>query len=147
MKRKYIYAICEKAIDLIELLKISFPSQPLVSHYRAIIKKPVILFLFFIGFSTAASAQQSELERLNNEAKLLFQKGQYDKAAIAAKRALAVAETSASPGHPAVAQSLNDLADVYFAQGEYKQAESLYKRALAIREEALAPIIAMWQIA
>ncbi|SFU58555.1 hypothetical protein [Nitrosospira multiformis] len=66
MKRKYAYAVSEK-VFLTKLLKISFPSQPLVSHYRTLIKKLVILFLLLMGFSAFGSLKNlAELYRTTN---------------------------------------------------------------------------------
>jgi hypothetical protein len=51
------------------------------------------------------------------------------------KRALAIYEKAAGPGHPAVATLLNNLGQVDKVQGRYAVAEPLIKRALAIREK------------
>ena len=104
-------------------------------------KTPVTVFLLLLFFGAAASAhaQGIEWEVLNEEVKSLYQKGQYDRAVVVAKKALDVAEKAVGPHHPAVATSLNNLAELYRAQGQYAQAEPLYKRSLAIREKALGP--------
>jgi len=62
---------------------------------------------------------------LNKEATSLYQKDQYDRAVVVAKKALDVAEKMVGPDHRAVAVSLNNLAELYRAQGYYAQAESL----------------------
>ena len=64
-------------------------------------------------------------EMLNKEATSLYQKFQYDRAVVVAKKALDVAEKMVGPDHRAVAVSLNNLAELYRAQGYYAQAESL----------------------
>ena len=81
----------------------------------------------------------SEWDILNQEARSLYQKGQYDRAVVTARKALEVAEKNDGANHLSVATSLNDLAVLYKAQGQYAQAEPLLKRALAIREKALGP--------
>ena len=95
--------------------------------------------LFLLGAAVSAHAQGSEWETLNNEARALHQKGQYDRAVVIAKKALEVAEQAVGPEHPAVATSLNNLAILYDTQGQYAQAEPLYKRALAIWEKGPWP--------
>ena len=80
-----------------------------------------------------------EWDILNKEVMSLYQKGQYDRAVIVAKKALEIAEKALGPDHPNVALSLNNLAGLYDTQGQYAQAEPLYKRSLAIWEKALGP--------
>lgn len=87
--------------------------------------------------TTRAVAQNSEWDRLNKEVGSLYGQGQYDRAVVVAKEALAVAEHDRGLDHPDVATSLNTLATLYDAQGEYRTAEPLYKRLLAIWEKAL----------
>src|SRR2546426_1076820 len=83
------------------------------------------LVLLF-GAVASAHAQGSEWETLSNEVTSLYQKGQYDRAVVVAKKALAVAEKAVGPNHPAVATSLHNLALLYRSQGQYAQAEPLY---------------------
>src|SRR2546430_4716942 len=89
-------------------------------------RTPVILFLLLLlcGAPASAFAQGAEWEALNKEVISVYQKGQYDRALVVAKKALDVAEKAVGPEHPPVATSL---------------AEPLYKRSLAIREKALGP--------
>ncbi len=96
-----------------------------------------VLLLF--GAAVFAHAQDNEWETLTKEVMSLYQKGQYDRAMVVAKKALDVAEKAMGPNHPDVAQSLNNLGSLYHDQGQYAQAEPLYKRSLAIREKALGP--------
>jgi len=96
------------------------------------------LVLLF-GAAASTHPQGSQWEMLNNEVMSLYQKGQYDRAVVVAKKALDLAEKARGPNHPDVATSLNNLAGLYDAQGQYAQAEPLYKRSLAIREKALGP--------
>ena len=107
--------------------------------------EPMQTFLsLFIGLlllvgSASSFAQDAEWKTLNDQVKSLYDKGQYERAVVAAKKALEVAETLTGPEHPDVAESLNDLARAYQAQGRYADAEPLYQRSLAIREKALGP--------
>ncbi len=84
-------------------------------------------------------AQGTEWERFTKEVMELYRTGEYERAVVAAKKALEVAERNAGPDHPAVATSLGNLAGLYKTQGQYAQAEPLFKRALAIMEKALGP--------
>ena len=104
-------------------------------------KTPVTVFLLLLLFGAAASAhaQGIEWEALNKEVMSLYQKGQYDRAVVVARKALDVAEKAVGPNHPAVATSLNNLALLYRTQGQYAQAEPFFKRSLAIWEKALGP--------
>ncbi len=92
-----------------------------------------------LGSGAFAHGQGVEWEALNKQVLSLYQKGQYDRAVVVAKKALDVAEKAVGPNHPSVATSLNNLAELYRAQGQYAQAEPLYKRSLAIMEKALGP--------
>jgi tetratricopeptide (TPR) repeat protein len=76
---------------------------------------------------TGPVAAQSieEWKTLTQEAATLYRQGKYDQAVVVAKKALEVAEKSAGPDHPDVAQSLNNLALLYRTQGQYAQAEPL----------------------
>jgi tetratricopeptide (TPR) repeat protein/CHAT domain-containing protein len=85
----------------------------------------------------SAQAQQTELQKLRQEVKTLYDQGNFPQAIIVAKQALSVAEKSLGQEHPAVAGSLNNLAFLHVTQGQYAQAEPLYQRSLAIREKAL----------
>jgi len=76
---------------------------------------------------------------LNAKAASLTKAKQYDRARVAAQKALHLAEKTFGPDHPNVATSLTTLADLEKAKGRCEQAESLYKRALAIDEKALGP--------
>ena len=104
-------------------------------------KTPVTVFLLLLLFGAAASAhaQGIKWKALNKEVMTLYQKGQYDRAVVVAKKALDMAEKAVGPNHPSVATSLNNLAGLYGTQGRYAEAEPLYRRSLAIREKALGP--------
>ena len=93
-----------------------------------------LLLVSCLGLS--GFAQGNEWERLIDEARGLRSIKRHDRAAVAAKKALEVAEQAFGPDHPNVATSLTSLASVHVSQGEYEQAEPLYKRFLAIGEKA-----------
>jgi tetratricopeptide (TPR) repeat protein len=99
----------------------------------------VLLALGMLSVGNHAGAQNVEWKRLTDESISLYQQGQFDRAIVAAKKALELAETTLDPGHPAVAISLNNLAGMYFGQGRYAQAVPLSERALAILEATVGP--------
>ena len=70
---------------------------------------------------------------LNQEAKSLYQQGQYDRAVVVAKKDLEVAEKIVGPNHPDVAASLENMAALYRATNRRREAEKLEERAVAIR--------------
>src|SRR5262249_37175494 len=76
---------------------------------------------------------------LNNLALLYGAQRQYARAEPLYRRALAIAEKSVGPDHPAVAATLNNLAELYRDNGQYAEAEPLYRRALATAEKTLGP--------
>lgn len=98
-----------------------------------------LVFVLVLSTGSPCHAQGREWETLTEEVMSLYQQGQYDRAVVVAKQALAVAETTVGLEHLDVATSLNNLAEVYRAQGAYAQAEPLYTRALVIWEKALGP--------
>ncbi|MGA2027731.1 MAG: tetratricopeptide repeat protein [Syntrophobacteraceae bacterium] len=57
-----------------------------------------------------ARAQGTEWKTLNDEVMSLYRQGSYERAVVAAKKALQVAEQAAGPDHPELATSLNNLA-------------------------------------
>lgn len=99
----------------------------------------VLLSLGMLSVALHAGAQSAEWEKLTNESISFYQQGLYDRAIVAAKKALEIAELTLDPNHPTVAISLNNLAGMYFAQGQYAQAVPLSERALAIMEATLGP--------
>lgn len=99
----------------------------------------LMAILLMFGMDGYAHAQGKEWKKLNSEVMSLYRQGQYDRAVVAAKKALQVAEKAVGPNHPDVAMSLNNLAELYRAQGQYELAKPLHKRALTIREQALGP--------
>ena len=92
-----------------------------------------------VSSSVFAEGAGVEWDILNDEVKELYRIGKYDRAVLAAKKAIEVAEENVGPDHPDVAVSVNNLALLYKTQGHYAQAESLYKPALEIKEQALGP--------
>jgi len=67
--------------------------------------------------SPFALAQETEWKTLNEEVLSLIRQGNSDRAVMAAKKALQIAEQTEGPDHPDVATSLNNLALLYKAQG------------------------------
>ena len=97
------------------------------------------LLLILVVPQVGADGPGIEWEILNKEVGTLYKKGDYDRAAVVAKKALEIAKENTGPDHLSVAVSLNNLAFLYDNQGKYAEAEPLYKRALAIDEKALGP--------
>ena len=75
----------------------------------------VLWLLFASGAGVPTYAQSTELERLNDEVNTLYKQGQYDRALVAARRALQVTEQAVGSNHPQVVLSLDNLAMVYEA--------------------------------
>ena len=65
--------------------------------------------------------------------------GDYDKAEVFYRRALAIHERSLGPNHPNIASSINNLASLFFDQKNYQKALPLYQRVLDIRVKTLGP--------
>ncbi len=99
-------------------------------------KTEVTVFLLFLLFGTAASAhaQANEWKALIEEARTLYQKGEYDHGVVVAKKALDMAEKALGPNHPDVATSLENIALLYRKTGRDREAESLEARAAGIRK-------------
>ena len=97
------------------------------------------LILFLLAFGPFVHAQSTDWASLNNEARLLYQKSQYDQAGVLVNQALDVAQKEWGNEHPNVAHTLNNLGLIFQGQGEYAQAEPLYKRSLAIWKKTLGP--------
>ena len=83
------------------------------------------------------SSDSSKEDALFEEAKKLWEQGDYTAALPLFKRALAINEKTLGAQHPDTVTSLHNLAVVYYSQGDYAVALPLYKRALAIREKTL----------
>ena len=66
-----------------------------------------------LGTGVPAHAQGIEWEILNKEVVALYQKGQYDRAVIVAKKAIEVAEKAIGRDHPDVPTSLENMAALY----------------------------------
>ena len=92
-----------------------------------------LLLVSCLGLS--GFAQGNEWERLIDEARGLRSIKRHDRAAVAAKKALEVAEQAFGPDHPNVATSLDLLANLYLDRYQWAQAEPLSKRLLAIMEK------------
>jgi tetratricopeptide (TPR) repeat protein len=74
---------------------------------------------------------------LNGLATVYYFEGQFQKAELFFKRALATHEKALGAEHPNVARSLNNLGLLYTDQRQYAKAEPLYLLALAILNKTL----------
>ncbi|MDO9541676.1 MAG: tetratricopeptide repeat protein [Kiritimatiellia bacterium] len=102
---------------------------------------PTLFFslVLLLGLSASVNAQRMEWKALYEEANSLYDKGQYDRAAVVAKKAISVAETTFGPDNVYVAASLATLGGIYCMQGQYEVAEALYRSSLSIYEKASGP--------
>lgn len=105
------------------------------------IKSILISSLLTLFAATYLSAQSVDPKRdiRDQKAGELDQRGNFERAAATAQKAIEVAEASVGPDHPYVAINLNNLAVLYREKGDYARAVPLYKRSLAIWEKALGP--------
>lgn len=69
---------------------------------------------------------------LNETARYLEYRAQYQEAEPLYRRTLAIREKALGPDHPATAASLNNLGLICCRQKRYEEAEALYKRAVVI---------------
>ncbi|MBI4746971.1 MAG: CHAT domain-containing protein [Acidobacteria bacterium] len=82
---------------------------------------------------------QTEIEKLDAEAKKLYRAGKYDQGIVLAQQAVEQSEKIFGRDHRLLATSLNTLANFYRAKAEFQKAETLYQRALAIQEKSFGP--------
>ena len=82
-----------------------------------------LLLVVILVFSPTACSfvVDNEWKTLNKEVVLLYQEGEYEKAAEVAKRALKAAEETQGKNHPAVATMLNNLALLYQTRATLNQ--------------------------
>jgi tetratricopeptide (TPR) repeat protein len=130
--------------------------EKLASDQKAVAadRKQVAEAAFFLGYSLyeqgryneSAVAYQHCLQireddplTLNNAALSLMLAGDYARAEVLYRRALAINEESLGPEHPYVAPILSNLAQLLQQKGDYTGAEPLMRRALAIQIKALGP--------
>ncbi len=122
-------------------------SQPVMRSVSCVkedrMKRTMLVFVFgsLCALPSIALAQGAGIEwdTLYEEAKRLYDAGEYERGVTMALKALEVAEQNVGPYHPDVATSLDGLGAICQAQGDYAKAGQLYKRSLAIREKALGP--------
>ena len=69
----------------------------------------VIIGIFLMVCSPSPNAKSKKWEDFTKEFQTLYSEGQYDKAGVVAKKALALAEKDLGPDHPNVAQSLTNI--------------------------------------
>lgn len=101
----------------------------------------MITFWSLLAVAAFLYAQDADLDKeiLNQEVGELEKQANYERAVLAAKRAIEMAEANVGQSHPYVAISLSNLALLYKNHGEYAKATPLYKRSVAIWEIALGP--------
>ena len=86
-----------------------------------------------------AFAQAPEWKTLHEEAIAQYKKGDYERAEVAATRALESATAALGPDHPNIATGLANRATILESRRKYTEAQADLTRALAIREKALGP--------
>jgi tetratricopeptide (TPR) repeat protein len=90
-----------------------------------------------------SSKDQSELaqwEALDGQVRDFSKKGEYDRAAVAAEKALEIAKQSGYLGTVgALGASLCNLAGCYYNQAQYAKAEPLFQSMLDMYEKKLGP--------
>jgi len=79
------------------------------------------------------------LKSLNEIARLLYAKGEYDESETLFRRALEGVEMLLGPEHEETLSRVNNLGTALHGKGDYKAAEELYRRALEGREKILGP--------
>jgi len=90
--------------------------------------------------SSKDQSERAQWEALNQQVSDLSKKGEYDRAAVAAKKALDVAKQSDYLGSVgAVGVSLCNLAGCYYNQAQYSQAEPFFQSALTFYEKKFGP--------
>ncbi len=80
---------------------------------------------------------ERSVERLHQQARELYGRGEYPQGLPLAQSALQICESSLAPDHPLTAKSLINLGNFRRLTGSYAAAGKLYGRALAIRERSL----------
>ena len=70
------------------------------------------ILLLFSSSRFALAKNNGDWKMITDEATLLYQKGQYDRAEVLAKKALKLIEDIAGQKHPNVATSLTNLAEI-----------------------------------
>jgi hypothetical protein len=79
----------------------------------------LVALLLVLCTGISAHAQGTEWKKLNSEVMSLYRQGHYERAVVAAKKAVQVVEKAVGPNHPSVAISLNNLAELHRTQGQY----------------------------
>jgi tetratricopeptide (TPR) repeat protein len=85
----------------------------------------------------AQTADENDLEALNQEVAKLFEAGKYQDAIVLAERALEIVTRERGPEDRDTATLLDSLAILYQAIGDYAKAEPLFRQALRIRQKVL----------
>ena len=106
---------------------------------RGLTKSTFVLFavgLLIFG-SSAAFANDDDLEALNQRIAELFKQGKYQEAIPLEVKALDLTRRLHGPNDTQTATSLNNLAELYRVLGDYAKAEPLLKEALRIQQKVL----------
>ncbi|WP_227609756.1 CHAT domain-containing tetratricopeptide repeat protein [Hymenobacter translucens] len=98
-----------------------------------------LVLIFLMGTEARLSLGQAgaTIASLNQEAKRLYQAGQYEQGVLVGQKAVALAKQKLGEQHPNYATSLCNLALLYESTGRYAKAELLYQNALAINKKQL----------
>jgi len=76
---------------------------------------------------------------MNELAKLLREKGNYEKAEALCRQALAMQRKLLGDKHPSVGDNLHDLSVLLYLEGEYAEAEKTERQAIDIYQKSLVP--------
>ncbi len=93
--------------------------------------------IFLTGSS--AFAGEEEWQKLNIEARDLFQAGKSAEALKVAEKALTYARANLGENHSSVAKSLNNLGVLNYVQRNIKEAKKYYQESLKVSETAFGP--------
>ena len=97
------------------------------------------VFALSLCWAPLASAQSSNIGKLDKRVIELDRAGKFDVAIPLAQQALAMREKALGSDHTDVAYSLNYLALLNMHRGRYAVADPLFRRSLRIYEKALGP--------
>jgi tetratricopeptide (TPR) repeat protein len=108
---------------------------------RKKIDLPLLLFLAvlvaFLCWVLIYVSRLQEAKHLINQAKGLYQQGQYKEAIVYAEKALAIRRKVLGEEHPGTATTYNNLGILYRNIGNHDKAGSFLQKALAIRKRVL----------
>ncbi len=76
---------------------------------------------------------------LDNQARLMMARGDFDGAETRLRRVLAIRQRAYGPRHWAAGQTLYNIGVLYHFQGDLARAEPFYRRALVVQQRTLGP--------